>query len=175
MSGKRVFEGKHVVVIERDGWEYVERKKARAAVAVVAVTDDGRIVLTEQYRRPVDARVIDFPAGLVGDEDVRVDAAKTAKKELEEETGYVCSRVERLAGGPSSPGITSETVSFYRAFNLRKTGKGGGVGGESITVHEIPREEVVGWLHQREREGMLVDLKVWGGLYFLGGTQKPPS
>jgi ADP-ribose pyrophosphatase len=168
MSGRRVFEGKHVDVLERDEWEYVERKKGKAAVAVVAVTDDGRIVLTEQYRRPVDARVIDYPAGLVGDEDAHADAAKTAKKELEEETGYSCSRVERLAGGPSSPGITSETVSFYRAFGLRKIGKGGGVGGEDITVHEIPRDGIVDWLHQRELEGTLVDLKVWGGLYFLG-------
>ncbi len=167
MRERRVFEGKHLLVLERDGWEYVERKKAKVAVAVIAETDAGRIVLTEQYRRPVDARVIDYPAGLVGDEGGRADPAETAKKELEEETGYACSRVERLAGGPTSPGITSETVSFYRAFGLRKTGKGGGVGGEDITVHEVPRDGIVNWLHVREREGILVDLKVWGGLYFL--------
>ncbi len=167
MSEKRVFEGKHVYVCERDGWEYVERKKAKTAVVIIAETSDRRIVLTEQYRRPVDARVIDYPAGLVGDEGGHDDPAQTAKKELEEETGYTCSRVERLAGGPTSPGITSETASFYRAFDLRKTGKGGGVAGENITTHEVPRDGIVDWLHAREREGILVDLKVWGGLYFL--------
>lgn len=167
MSGKQIFEGKHVYVCERDGWEYVERKKGKSAVAIIAETDDGRVILTEQYRRPVDARVIDFPAGLVGDEEGHDDPAETAKKELEEETGYSCARVERVADGPTSPGITSETVAFYRAFGLRKTGKGGGVGGEDITVHEVPRVSVVEWLHDREREGILVDLKIWGGLYFL--------
>lgn len=167
MAEKKVFEGKHIFVCERDGWEYVERKKAKSAVAILAETGDGHIVLTEQYRRPVDARVIDYPAGLVGDEGGHDDPAETAKKELEEETGYTCSRVERVAGGPTSPGITSESVSFYRAFDLRKTGKGGGVGGEDITVHEVPRASIVEWLHERERSGVFVDLKVWGGLYFL--------
>ena len=63
-----IFEGKHVLVIERDGWEFVERKNGKEAVAVIALTDDDELILVEQYRRPVDARVIDLPAGLVGDD-----------------------------------------------------------------------------------------------------------
>lgn len=161
---KIVFEGDHVLVIERDHWQYVERKKGKEAVAVIAETDDGRVILTEQFRRPVNARVIDWPAGLVGDEDPSVNAADTAKKELEEETGYACESVERLTKGPTSPGITSEMVSLYRARGVRKKGEGGGVGGEDITVHAIPRGELVKWLNAQEA---LVDLKVWAGLYFL--------
>ncbi|HKO58960.1 MAG TPA: NUDIX hydrolase, partial [Thermoanaerobaculia bacterium] len=99
---KTIFEGKHLLVREHDGWEFAERKKAKEAVAVVAITDDGRVVLTEQYRRAVDARVIDFPAGLVGDEEGHGDPAETAKKELEEETGFTCGSVEKIGGGPSS-------------------------------------------------------------------------
>src|SRR5205807_2821840 len=120
--------GKHVLVLARDGWEYVERKKGKEAVAVIAVTDDGRLILTEQYRRPVDAIVIDLPAGLVGDEEGNDDPGETARKELEEEVGYRCQSLERLARGPSSPGITSELVSFYRARGLTRIGQGGGVG-----------------------------------------------
>lgn len=161
-----VYTGKHVAILENDGWEYVERKKGKAAVAVIAVTEDGKLILTEQQRRPVDAAVIDFPAGLVGDEDGNTDPAETAKKELEEETGYVCDAVELLARGPSSPGITSEIVSFYRATGVRKEGEGGGVGGESITVHAIPLSSIERWLRKRESEGALIDLKLWGGLYF---------
>jgi ADP-ribose pyrophosphatase len=162
----RVFEGKSILVLERDGWEYVERKKAKEAVAVIAVTDDGEVILTEQYRRPVDARVIDWPAGLVGDEGER-DPEATAKKELEEETGFRCERVELLARGPSSPGITSEIVSLYRAFGAKRVGKGGGVEGEKITVHVIPLASVEEWLRKREGEGVLVDLKLWGGIRFV--------
>ena len=163
---KRLFEGKKIFVLERDGWEYVERKKAKEAVAVIAVTDDDEVVLTEQYRRPVDARVIDWPAGLVGDEGEN-DPAATAQKELEEETGFRCERVELLARGPSSPGITSEIVSLYRAFGARRVGKGGGVGNEKITVHVVPLASVEEWLRGREREGILVDLKLWSGLRFV--------
>ena len=161
---KIVFEGDKVLVIERDRWQYVERKKGKEAVAVIAETEDGKVILTEQFRRPVNARVIDWPAGLVGDENPDTDAAETAKKELEEETGYVCESVERLTKGPSSPGITSEQVSLYRARGVRKKGEGGGVGGEDITVHAIPRGELVSWLNA---QSAMVDLKVWAGLYFL--------
>jgi ADP-ribose pyrophosphatase len=161
---KTVFEGDHLLVIERDRWQFVERKKGKEAVAVIAETGDGKVILTEQFRRPVNARVIDWPAGLVGDEGPSADAAETAKKELEEETGYVCESVERLVKGPSSPGITSEMVTFYRARGVRKKGEGGGVGGEDITVHAIPRAELVRWLNA---QNAMVDLKVWSGLYFL--------
>ena len=158
---------KDLLILENDGWEYVERKKAKEAVAILAVNDDGRVILTEQLRRPVNARVVDFPAGLVGDEDESVDAAATAKKELEEETGHVCDDVELLARGPSSPGITSEIVSFYRATGVRRVGEGGGVGSESITVHTIPLSRIERFLRDKESEGVLIDLKIWGGLYFL--------
>jgi ADP-ribose pyrophosphatase len=138
-------------------------------VAVIAETEDGKVILTEQFRKPLGKRVIDYPAGLVGDEEGSSDPAETAKKELEEETGYVCESVEHLTTGPSSPGITSELVSLYRAHGVTRKGKGGGVGGEDITVHTIARYELAAWLEQKAGEGVLIDLKLWGGLYFLRG------
>jgi ADP-ribose pyrophosphatase len=163
-ESRKIFDGKHIVVRERDGWEFVERKKAKEAVAVIAITDDRKLILTEQFRRPVDARVIDWPAGLVGDEG-NSDAAETARRELEEETGYACHSVELVASGPTSPGITSEIVHFYRARGLRRRGKGGGVGGEDITVHLVPLGQIEEWL--RARTGALIDVKIWAGLYFV--------
>jgi ADP-ribose pyrophosphatase len=165
-EAKSVFEGKKIVVLSRGGWEYVERKKAKEAVAIVAVTEEGKLLLTEQDRPPVDSRVIDLPAGLVGD-DGNADAEAAAKRELEEETGYTCAGVERLAGGPTSPGITSEIVTFYRAAGVRNKGKGGGVEGEEITVHEVAIDELPEWLRKREKGGALIDLKIWSALYFL--------
>ena len=162
---KTIFTGDHLLVLERDHWQYVERKKGKTAAAVLAETDDGEIILTEQYRRPLDARVIDVPAGLIGDEEPDTSGAETAKKELEEETGYACDSVELLARGPSSPGITSEIVSLYRAKGVRKVGKGGGVGGEDIAVHVIPRARLRSFLREKQDEGVLIDLKV--ALYFL--------
>ncbi|HJQ37811.1 MAG TPA: NUDIX hydrolase [Thermoanaerobaculia bacterium] len=160
---KTIFEGKYVLVLENDDWQYVERKKGKEAVAIVADTDDGKLILTEQFRRPLNANVIEFPAGLVGDEEGSNDPEETAKKELEEETGYSCDSVELLTKGPSSCGITSEVVSLYRAHGVRKTGEGGGVGSESITVHLVPRDELDAWLKKKEKEGALIDLKL--GIY----------
>lgn len=154
-----IFEGKHVIVCERDGWEFVERKKGKSAAVVVARTDEGKFVLVGQYRRPVDARVIDFAAGLVEDED----AQTTARRELEEETGYRCATLRQLASGPTSPGITSETVTFFLASGLHRAGEAE----DGITVYEIAAEKVVEWLRARESEGVLIDVKVWAGLYLL--------
>jgi ADP-ribose diphosphatase len=163
---KTIFEGKKVQVLERDGWEFVERIKGKSAVVILGVTDDDRILFVEQFRRPVNARVIDFPAGLVGD-DGQNDPAETAKKELLEETGYACSHVERLTNGPTSPGITSETVAFYAASGLEQRESGGGVGGEDITVHRIPRNAVADWLQRMNNDGVMIDVKVWAGLWWL--------
>jgi ADP-ribose diphosphatase len=165
---KTVFEGTHVLVLERDTWQYVERKKGKTAVIILAVTDDDRVLFVEQYRRPLDARVIEFPAGLVGDEEGHDDPEETAKLELEEETGYASKKVERLASGPTSAGITSETVTFFRALGLEERGKGGGVGSEDITVHHVQRNAVVEWLKRKNGEGILIDAKVWAGLWWLG-------
>jgi ADP-ribose pyrophosphatase len=163
---KRLAEGKRVALLERDGWEFAERKKGKEAVAVVAETADGRLILTEQPRKPVNAAVIDLPAGLVGD-DGGSNPEETARRELEEETGYACGAVELLARGPSSPGITSEIISLYRARDLRQVGEGGGVGEETIRVHTIPTAGIRGWLQEQERVGKLIDLKVWSALFFL--------
>src|SRR6266550_5721193 len=159
MDPKKKFEGKHIVVLDRDDWEFVERKKAREAVAIIAVTDAGELILTEQQRAPVDARVIDLPAGLIE----QYEPEETAWRELEEETGFTCDEVVLLASSPTSPGITSEIVHFYRAKGVRRVGKGGGVGGEKIDVHLVRLADMPSWLESQKSR---IDAKIWAGLYF---------
>ena len=156
---KKIFEGKKIIVLQRESWEFVERKSAKEAVAIIAVAD-GKLVLTEQYRQPVDARVIDLPAGLIE----KHGPEETAKRELEEETGFTCDRIEFVMKAPTSPGITSEIVHYYRATNPKRTGKGGGVDNEDITVHTIAVTELESWLRQQKA---LIDGKVWTGIYFV--------
>jgi ADP-ribose pyrophosphatase len=163
-----LYKGKHLKVTKVDSWEFVERTKATGAVAVVALTDEGNLLLVEQYRAPVDARVIDLPAGLTGDGDEKESDADTAKRELLEETGFECERVIYLTRGPSSPGILSEMVSIYRAEGIRRKNEGGGVAGEIITVHEVPLAEARAFLSQRADDDVWIDNKVWAGLYFIG-------
>ena len=159
MDAQKKFEGKHLLVLDRDDWEFVERKKAKEAVAIVALTADGELILIEQHRAPVDARVIDLPAGLIE----QYEAEETAWRELEEETGFTCDEVVLLASSPTSPGITSEIVHFYRAKGVRRVGKGGGVGGENIDVHLVRLAEMPSWLESQKSR---IDAKIWAGLYF---------
>ena len=69
-SPRVVFEGKYQRMLVRGTWEYSERTHAGGAAAMIlAVTPDDCVLLVDQFRVPLQARVIEFPAGLVGDEN----------------------------------------------------------------------------------------------------------
>lgn len=162
-------EGRHVRLIQSGRWEYAERIHATGTVVLVALTADRRLILTEQYRVPMGRTVIELPAGIVGDIAGEEDEAlaTAAARELEEETGYQASEMTLLASGPPSAGLATEIVTFFQAGNLTRVGAGGGVEHEDIRVHEVPLEQIEAWLCDREAEGLLIDPKVYVGLYFV--------
>ncbi|MCX7557347.1 NUDIX hydrolase [Xanthomonadaceae bacterium JHOS43] len=162
-----LFNGHYLRVCQRDNWEYAERTNASAAVIVVAVTPDDRLVLVEQFRIPVNARSIEMPAGLVGDLGDGESVETAAQRELIEETGWRAGRIQYLMTGPSSSGLSNEQVAFVRALDLEKIGPGGGDDSEDIIVHEIPRSEAAAWLNARRLEGYSIDPKLYAGLYFI--------
>jgi ADP-ribose pyrophosphatase len=63
--------------------------------------------------------------------------------------------------------MSSERFALVRATGLTRVGDGGGVAGEDITVHAIPRAEAPAWLMRKSREGFEVDLKLWAGLWMI--------
>jgi ADP-ribose pyrophosphatase len=149
------------------GWEFARRTASSGVVAVVAINDAGKLVLVEQYREPVERRVIELPAGLSGDlpGSKDEDPELAAERELLEETGYRAGTLTRFGEGPSSAGLCDEITQFFHAQELERVADGGGVNGERIVVHEIPIPELRGWLAARAREGMLIDPKILAGLY----------
>ncbi len=164
-----LFTGRFLALVREGRWEYADRVNATGAAIILAVTDDQRLLLVEQYRIPCHARTIELPAGIIGDEpgSGNESHAEAARRELLEETGYLAEEIEPLATGPASSGLTSEIVTLFRASSLRKTGQGGGVAHEDITVHEIPLNEVHSWLEAKARTGILIDPKIYAALYFL--------
>jgi len=167
-------QGRFVRLIRQGHWEYADRIQARAAVMIIPVTDDGRLVLIEQHRVPLAARVLELPAGLVGDIAGEEDEAliTAAHRELLEETGYEAKRMELLMSGPPSAGMCSEIITFFMASGLTRVGPGGGDHLEDIVVHEVPLTEVSDWLLSRASDGMLVDPKIYAGLYFVERTRR---
>ena len=167
-SHKIVWEGKYLRVRVAGTWEYAERPNAPAGVVIVAVTPEGNLLLTEQFRVPMGRNTIELPAGLSDDDDYAGEHyVETAKRELREETGYEAGDWVELTQGPPSAGLSNEVVVFYMAKNLRKVSEGGGAGSEKIHVHHVRFKDAREWLKKKESEGVTVDPKVYVGLYFL--------
>jgi ADP-ribose pyrophosphatase len=162
------YRGRYLNLVERAGWEYSTRSNASAVVVIIAVTDDDRLLLVEQLRRPLEARVIELPAGLVGDH-VEPDESilEAARRELIEETGFAARSLELIMDCPSSAGMTDEIVSFIRARELEQVGPGGGDDSEDIQVHAVPLAGIDAWLDERHRRGMPLDPKIFAALYWL--------
>jgi ADP-ribose pyrophosphatase len=164
-----LYTGKFVQLVRDGRWEYVSRVNAKGAVFVLAITAARELILVEQFRVPVQARTLELPAGIYGDADSPDGETPEAcaLRELEEEAGYTGSSARVLIKGPVAPGLTSEMLFLVEATGLTKTGAGGGVGGEDIKVHVVPLAQIREWLARKAADGMLVEPRIYTGLYFL--------
>lgn len=158
-------EGEYLRLVRKDRWEYVERVNVSGVVAIVALTRKQEIVLVEQFRPAVNARVLELPAGLAGDTGPE-SLEKAARRELEEETGFTAKKFVDLGAFVPSAGLTSETVRFFRARGAKRTGEGGGDANEDIEVHVVPVADAAKFVRKRAKDGAAVDDKVMAGLFF---------
>lgn len=162
-------EGRHLRFVVRKGWEFVERPGIAGIVVIVGTTRRGRWVLVSQWREPVGAWVVEWPAGLAGDAPggPAEDLAAAARRELREETGFEAAELEPILTGPPSPGISDEVVTFFRAKGLVRVARGGGVGDEGVRTHVVAPGGLEDWLATMRMHGALVDPKVLTGAYIL--------
>ncbi|MHC4960001.1 MAG: NUDIX hydrolase [Planctomycetota bacterium] len=169
-SIERLGEGRFLRFLREGRWEWVERVNSTGVVAIVALTDANEIVLVEQERHAVGKRLLEIPAGLVGDHDGDDSLEDAAARELMEETGFAATGFELVSEFPSSAGLTSETIHFFRARGVHRVAEGGGIDDEEIEVHLVPLGSAWEWVRERERTGVMLDMKLLAGLYLAGVT-----
>lgn len=95
-------------------WDLIDHK---GAAAVVAVCEDGRLLMVRQYRNALERETLEIPAGgLNGRQEPTRDAAK---RELEEETGYVSGNLELLTSIFTTVAFCNEKIDIYVATDLK--------------------------------------------------------
>ncbi|KLI63323.1 NUDIX hydrolase [Aurantiacibacter marinus] len=155
------WQGKWLTGKKRGRWEYVSRKGGIGAAVILAI-ENGHILLVEQYRVPLGCRCLELPAGLIGDDDggENDDPLSAAKRELEEETGYQAEHWEVVGDFFSSPGMTDECFTLLKATGLTKTGPGGGVAGEDITVHRVRLADIAATIADFRSGDVAIDTRM---------------
>jgi 8-oxo-dGDP phosphatase len=154
---ERVYEGPRIDVarasVEGPDGSVFEREIVRhpGAVAVVAVTNAGEVLLVRQFRTPVGGTLLEIPAGT---RDVKGESPEqTALRELVEEVGVKAGRIEELGRFWNSPGFCDEETVVYLATDLQPCEPDrGGIEEQYLVVEEVPLDQIEQVL---SREGTL--------------------
>ena len=126
LQTKEIFNGNIISVqvdnvLLPDGNESTrEIVKHPGAVAIIAITEDDKIIFVEQYRKPLERSLIEIPAGkLEPNEQPEI----TALRELEEETGYTTNKLDYITSFYTSPGFADEIMHIYYTNSITRLEK----------------------------------------------------
>jgi ADP-ribose pyrophosphatase len=124
--------------------------------AVVAIDADGQVLLVRQPRPAVEMHLLELPAGLVDPGEQPID---TARRELEEETGYTAEHLEPLLSFYTSPGFCTEVIHIFVATSLQ-AGAAHPDDGEDIELVRVPLAQAI----DQVLDGDISDAKTVTGL-----------
>ncbi|KGP93205.1 ADP-ribose pyrophosphatase [Pontibacillus chungwhensis BH030062] len=135
--------------------------KHPGAVAIIPITPEGKMVFVEQYRKALERSVVEIPAGKL---EPGEGPDETAKRELEEETGYTTESLEFVTSFSTSPGFADEIVHLYLAKDLKKAeNKLDGDEDEFVELIEASLQEA----EEMEREQRIWDAKTAYALLYV--------
>lgn len=163
ISSERIYEGA-ILNLRRDtvtaagGQAYREVIEHNGAVAIVPITNEGKIVMVKQYRYPMGRDVLEIPAGKI--DKGETDPLGAAVRELKEETGYTAEKFQYLGEVSPSVAYTEEIIRLYAATGLTP-GETEFDTDEAIDIIEYDFNEV----YKMAAEGKLVDAKTIAALF----------
>lgn len=120
LETQRIYEGA-IINLRRDkvtvenGTSYREIIEHNGGAVLAAVTDEGKMVMVRQYRKPAERVMLEVPAGKI---DAGETPLETARRELKEETGYTPSKVEYMTEFYPSVGYSEEVLYLYLCTGL---------------------------------------------------------
>lgn len=164
IESKELFRGKNFKLLV-DILSYRGKKFERemvwhpGAVAMLAITKEGKVVLERQYRHPVGEWIWEIPAGTIEEGE---SPEECAIREMEEETGYEVESIERLGGCYLAPGYSSEFIHIF-LVRLGRKGKTKREVGELMKVSEFSLEEI----EEMVKKGEIKDAKTLVALFLL--------
>lgn len=154
---QRIFEGKKISLEVHHLQDEQGRRIRRevvvhpGAVVVLAFVTPDRILLIRNRRYAAGQILVELPAGTI---DRGEDPMNCAGRELQEETGYLAGRLQRLGGFYSSPGVLSEKLYAFAAYDLQRTAPALEED-EEIEVMEVSFDEAIEMI----KEGQIIDAK----------------
>ncbi len=144
VTSEKVFEGR-IIDVRVETVEFPDGKTAYrelvdhpGGVGIVALTEDGKIPLVRQYRKPFEKAIWEIPAGKL---DLGENPKECGIRELEEETGYKAAQIVPLGYIYPSPGFANEITYVFFAKGLSK-GATNPDEDEFLDVREFTIEEV---------------------------------
>lgn len=130
------------------------------AVGVIALKDNGDIVMVKQYRKAAEQVLLELPAGKLEQGE---DPAECAARELTEETGYTAGDLRYLVSFYTSPGFSNEVMYMFLATGLRE-GENDPDDDEMVETVEISRDRAMEMI----LKGEIKDGKTIAGILLLG-------
>jgi ADP-ribose pyrophosphatase len=134
------------------------------AVAVLALLDNGNLLMERQFRYAPRREFVEIPAGKI---DPGEDILVCAQRELLEETGYVASEWTHLTAAWPCIGYADERIEYFLARGLTHQGRRLD-DGELLEVFELSVADAIDWV----RAGKINDSKTIVGLFWLEKTQR---
>ncbi|KXZ39658.1 ADP-ribose pyrophosphatase [Alkalithermobacter thermoalcaliphilus JW-YL-7 = DSM 7308] len=157
LSSEKIYNGKiinlRIDTVELPDHKYQKREIVEhpGAVAVLAITKENEIIMVKQYRKTVEETLWEVPAGKL---EIGEDPKKCAMRELKEETGYSCKKIELINTFYTSPGFSDEKMYLYLAKDLVE-GDPNPDEDEYVEIHKVKVEDALDML----QNGTIKDAK----------------